>query len=471
MSHKESAKAPKKSAEKGKDKTEQKHADKGAGKSARKAEARAPREERPAPTTGTVPPEPRQDRVRSSVRRVSRSQQRDLLVAEAARIRLPARADVVVCGGGAAGLAAAIVAAEAGARTVVVERDLECGRKILATGNGRCNLTNIWLNADVYNHPDFVRATCGEAWRDDVLRFFEESGLATCMEDEGRVYPLSRQAASVRTVLLARARRAGITLAAGRPVMGIEKPAADGRDDFLVHLDEMAIGGASAALAAGAVVVATGGGSKLAGTLGLAWVPTRPVLCPLACTGAPFDELDGRHAHARLTLLRHGRELASETGDLLFRTYGISGIAVFNLSRLAQLGDQVEADLLPELPLDEALQLVRSAGTAAGVMDPQVARALGEGERAVRNAKTLRLGVTGPADPERAQVTAGGLDVTGFSPATLGATLAPGLYACGEALDVDGPCGGFNLAWAWKSGMVAGQAAAEEADRKAGGRA
>ena len=483
MSRKDSPKASKKASEKGK--TKDKHAGKGAKKdankdvtkAARKSDAKvpakpvhaprgqrgdAPREAPARPTAIDVAPEPRRNPAKSAAKRVSRAQQRDLLVAAAGRIQLPATADVVVCGGGAAGLVAAIAAAESGARTVVVERDLECGRKILATGNGRCNLTNLWLNADVYRHPAFVRRVCGEAWRDDVLRFFEESGLATCIEDEGRVCPLSRQAASVRDVLLARALRAGVMLAAGRTVAAVDT-AVGTADGLAVHLDETAIGGTTAMIAARSVVVATGGASELAKGLGLAWVPTRPVLCPLACTGAPLAELDGRHAHARLSLARNGQELAVETGDLLFRTYGISGIAVFNLSRLAQPGDQVEADLLPELGLDAALLLARNAGTAAGVMDPQVARALGGGERAVRAAKCLRLAVTGLAEPNRAQVTAGGLDVVGFSPATLEATLAPGIFACGEALDVDGPCGGFNLAWAWKSGMVAGRAAAAHA--------
>lgn len=385
----------------------------------------------------------------------SRSREREEALAAAAAVRVPERCDVCVVGGGASGLAAAIAAAEAGASVVVLERAAECGRTILATGNGRCNLSNARLERGRYNDPAFVEAVCGAAFGSDVLGFLEGCGLAVVKEGGGRLYPLSRQASSVREVLLARARRAGATLAAAREVTGVEVTG----DGWSVTY----AGASSGETSAPAVVLAAGGGEGLGRALGLALSPFEPVLCPLACeapTGVSLASLDGRRAHAVARLLRNGAEVAREEGEVLFRGYGISGIAAFDLSRVARAGDVVSLDLTCGLDEGRARDLVRAAGGCAGILDPSIARELND---SLELARDLRFVVRGPAEPERAQVTRGGLVTGQFDPATLEARGMPGLFACGEALDVDGACGGFNLAWAWKSGMVAGGAAARAA--------
>lgn len=370
---------------------------------------------------------------------------------------------MAVVGGGASGLAAAIAAAEAGASVTVLERAVECGRTILATGNGRCNLSNAELMGpgprwDRYSRPDFVAAVCGRGFGEDVLAFLEGCGLALAQEGGGRLYPLSRQASSVREVLLSRARAAGVTLAPAREVTGMA-PAGDG---WRVSYE-----GASAGdVACRAAVLAVGGGEGLTRSLGLACAPYEPVLCSLACEPlAPLDlgALDGRRAHVTARLLRDGAELARERGEALFRSYGLSGIVVFDLSRLARPGDVLALDLTEGLDRDRARGLARAAGGCAGVLDPAIASALGPD--ALERAFDLRLVVRGPAEPERAQVTRGGLITGQFDPATLESRELPGLFACGEALDVDAACGGFNLAWAWKSGLVAGGAAGGTAER------
>nr|WP_239471811.1 NAD(P)/FAD-dependent oxidoreductase [Olsenella profusa] len=378
---------------------------------------------------------------------------------------MPDAADVAVVGGGAAGLAAAIAAGEAGARVVVLERSAECGRTILATGNGRCNLANARLCPDRYNDPAFVEAVCGDAarFRGDVLAFFDACGLQTVLEEQGRLYPCSRQAASVRAVLLARAGRAGATLAPAREVTSVAH--ADGGWVVTWAGAEGAV--ASGSLRAGAVVFAAGGGEALTRSLGLACSPFRPVLCALACEpqGAALSlaDLDGRRAHACARLLRDGAEVARERGEVLFRPYGISGIVAFDLSRTARPGDVVSLAFADGM-LDEAdaRGLAGRAGSCAGFLDPAIESVLAAtGADVVSLALDLRLRVTGPAEPERAQVTRGGLLTEQFLPGTLEAREARGLFACGEALDVDGACGGFNLAWAWRSGLVAGAAAAQ----------
>lgn len=380
---------------------------------------------------------------------------------------MPARCDVAVVGGGAAGLAACVAAAEAGASVVVLERDVACGRTVLATGNGRCNFSNAELSWERYNDPAFVSAVCGPSFGADVLALFEGCGLAWAEEAEGRLYPLSRQAASVREALLARARRAGAVLAAARAVGRVAR---GGRGGWRVRWREGFGDGREGELAARAVVVAVGGGAHVVGDLarlGLASAPWRPVLCPLACepvdSGLSLDALDGRRAHVVARLLRDGFEVGRASGEALLRAYGLSGIVTFDLSRVALPGDVVSLDLTDGLDPERARELARRAGGAGGVVDPRIAEALGADltpEEAVERLRDLRLVVTGPAEPERAQVARGGLVASQFEPSTLEAHEVAGLFACGEALDVDGACGGFNLAWAWKSGLVAGAGAA-----------
>ena len=216
--------------------------------------------------------------------------------------------------------------------------------------------------------------------------------------------------------------------------------------------------------------MAAGGDSELARGLGLSAVAEGPVLCALACepenNGLELALVDGRRAHAHVRLLRGGRKLWAEDGEVLFRPWGLSGICVFDLSRRAEAGDVISLDLTCGMA-DARLEAAAATGTADGVLDPQMAAALGAtgGNPAsalatLRQARDLRFLVTDRAETERAQVTRGGLGVTGFFPETLECASQPGLFACGEALDVDADCGGFNLAWAWRSGQVAGASAA-----------
>jgi predicted Rossmann fold flavoprotein len=407
--------------------------------------------------------------VGARARGTSRSRLREQALDTALAVAVDARYDVAVLGAGAAGLAAAIAAAEAGASVVALERDLECGRTILATGNGRCNFSNAELSPERYNDPAFVKAVCGEHFGEDVLAFFGGCGLAWAQEDE-RLYPLSRQATSVRDVLVGRARHAGATLACAREVTGLEK--GDDGSAWRVSWRDASAGFATGTLDARAVVLACGGGPSLADELGLERAPYEPVLCSLACDAignANLAALDGRRAHVVARLLRDGRVLARERGEVLFRAYGISGIVTFDLSRAARPGDVVSLDLTCGLDATRARELVERAGGTSGLLDPRIAAALGAApSEQLERARDLRFVVRGPADPERAQLTRGGLLVSQFDATTLEGHKAPGLFACGESLNVDGACGGFNLAWAWKSGLVAGSGAAARAQGKEG---
>ena len=408
----------------------------------------------------------------------ARARERERLECAAAAVELPAHVDVCVAGGGASGLACAVAAAEAGASVVVLERALECGRTILATGNGRCNFCNTDLAAGNYNHPEFVTDAMGEANEalERVLGFWRECGLAWAEED-GRLYPRSRQAASVRNVLLARARRAGVTLACGREVTGAEMRGPGGWRVRLAQTWD----GEPDEIDARTLVIASGGAtSALAGSVGLALEPESPVLCGVAATAPAaglLERLSGRRAHCVATLTRAGRVVMREAGEVLFREYGLSGIVSFNLSRHARPGDAIELDLAPEVDAWEVDGLVASRPgdphALDGILDPTIAEALvglaggaqagGLAWRVAPLVKGLPFRVDGLADTAHAQVTRGGIDVDALDARTLGACGRPGLFACGEALDVDGACGGFNLAWAWSSGMTCGTSAASHA--------
>lgn len=396
---------------------------------------------------------------------------------------------VVVIGGGASGMMAALTAAAQDVHVILLERQARVGRKLLATGNGRCNLTNINANESNYHgeNDGFAAPVLARFTPEDTLRFFRSLGLITVTEYGGRVYPLSNSANSVVDVLRFALERAGVEVRCGAPVRTLSR--AD--NGYTVTTDDGRI-------AADYVIVACGGaaGAKLGGVmdgyellkpLGHKRTRLAPALVPVLTKSDYPRALKGVRADAALTLLDGANELAHSVGELQFTENGVSGPAVFDISRAVSLGgDALTLDIdflrgysprevhdmlaqrcasLPTLPTGELFtgmlhnrlgrMLVKYAA-----LDPQAplstlsARAL---DSAVHAAKGFTLRVTGTADFDNAQVTVGGIRTTGFDPETLQSWFMPGLFVCGELLDVDADCGGYNLQWAWASGYVAGR--------------
>ena len=389
-------------------------------------------------------------------------------IKQAQAFLVPNHIDVAVLGGGAAGLCAAITAAEAlGANkhVVIFEKALESGRTILATGGGRCNFTNADLSFENFSHPEFVQAVCKDkdTFLTDILTFFRSSGLAWATEDEGRMYPLTRQASSIQSLLLRRTQKAGVQFALGREITSV-KPQHNG---FTVTFQECFAGEKTHKVHASSVVLATGGlaTTNLAESLDLQTTSLQPGLCALTCTPEPPASLDGKRVRAHAALLRNGAMLKQESGELLFRPFGLSGIMIFNLSRTALPGDVLEIDLFPQLTEEEVAAAIE-AHTTDGLLDPQIAAYLGAHdsvESTITKAHKIAFTVTGTSSKVVPQVCVGGISVEQVSTDTLEARSIPGLFIAGEALDIDAQCGGFNLSWAWKSGMVAGLAAAKSA--------
>lgn len=373
------------------------------------------------------------------------------------------RRHIVIAGGGAAGLAAAVTAAELGARVTLLERADRVGKKILQTGNGRCNLSNAAVAPEAYNAPDFTAPVLAQIPCEELRAFFSAHGLFTYPDAEGRIYPVSDAASGVLDVLRLACEESGVQTLCGF-------------DTVQLRTDGTAAAADGRTVTGDAVIVATGGGTRLLQNAGHRIMPFSPVLCPLKTDTAPVRGLSGLRVKCAVTLLRKGAPLRTQRGELLFRDYGVSGIVIFDLSRHAQPGDVLSINLLPDLSRDELCKLLYQRKTdhplRAGEtfltgmfhsrIDAAVLRAAGGDtpERLARAIQDFRLTVQGCGDSKQAQVTRGGAALSEFDPVTLGSRLHPWLFAAGEALDIDGACGGYNLHWAFASGITAGRYAA-----------
>lgn len=395
--------------------------------------------------------------------------------------------DVIVIGGGASGMMAALTAAENGRSVVLLERQSRVGRKLLATGNGRCNLTNYHVSPDHYHGED--SSFCAHALRAfDVgatLQYFASLGLLTVSEDSGRVYPMSNMAGSVLDVLRYALERPGIRVCTGQAVTAVKHAA----EDFTVRTETEVFAARKVILAAGGAAGSKVGGVmdgyRLAKMLGHHRTVLYPSLVQLRTDPTYPRALKGVKAECSIAILRGGERVAENRGEVLFTEYGVSGPAIFDISRAVSTGgeglvctldffpDWEPRDVLDWLRLrreamgthEASTLLVGSCHTRLGQMlckaagfTTQRAADLTDGdlERIARQVKRFALPITGTCGFDQAQVTAGGLRTEEFDPETLESRVVPGLYACGEVLDVDGDCGGFNLQWAWSSGHLAG---------------
>ncbi|MBE6918685.1 MAG: aminoacetone oxidase family FAD-binding enzyme [Ruminococcaceae bacterium] len=394
---------------------------------------------------------------------------------------------VCVIGGGAAGMMAAITAADCGHSVLLLERQARVGRKLMATGNGRCNLTNRNAAPQHYHgeNRDFCAYALAAFDADAALAWFSEHGLVTVTEESGRVYPYSNMAGSVLDVLRYALERPDIDLHAGCVVTRVRRRG----EGFTVETEQ-------GSFAADKVILCAGGaaGSKVGGVmdgyqLGKALGHHRTALYPSLVqlkTDPTYPRaLKGVKAEANVRILRGHEVLAENRGEILFTEYGVSGPAVFEISRAAAVGGDgltVELDFLPDWNDDATMDWLQQrrrdaagreagtllAGTLHSRLGQMVCKAAGfTGQSAdtltdrdlakiARRLRGFTLEVQGVCGFDQAQVTAGGLRTDEFDPETMESRLVPGFYACGEVLDIDGDCGGYNLQWAWSSGHLAG---------------
>ncbi len=407
---------------------------------------------------------------------------------------------VAVIGGGAAGLTAAIWAARSGASVTVLEHTDRVGKKILSTGNGRCNLTNAKMEASCYRSgdPQFPMAVISQFGWKDTLRWFASMGLLCHNRMETYYYPLSDQASAVLDCLRMECARLGVTIRTNFSPEKIRRVREGKRALYQISGGGETVQADAVILACGSKAApntgSDGSGYDLAKALGHRIIKPLPALVQLRCQGNHYRQLTGIRTDADLRLLVNDQELWRERGELQITDYGISGIPVFQLSRFAARGldegkkVRVLIDFLPAMDVKEsrifleerfrefghrngedfltgvlhkklAIVLLKMAGIRLD--QPVSAASRRQQEHLLRAIKEYEALVSSVNPFANAQVCCGGVDVHQVDSATMESKVAPEIYFAGEILDVDGICGGYNLQWAWSSGKVAGCRAAQ----------
>lgn len=416
--------------------------------------------------------------------------------------------DVAIIGGGAAGLAAGIEAGRRGLGTLIIERNNELGKKILQTGNGRCNISHADVKSSDYsrynnaNHrEEFVKELFENVSQSEITRFFENIGIFMIPEigktgQDVYLYPESFTALSVRNALVNASLEAGCTHAAGTFVKNITKK----NDLFTIDCE---CNGEKIVYKAKNVILACGGkAAPKSGTDGNLYDICRkfnhsvtklyPSLVGLNSDDEHIDLLGGCRSYSTITLMCKDNEMAKETGEVQFNKNGLSGIPVFQLSAYGadllsknRPGDvKIITDFLPHHSKEELYGMVDRwsesfdnrklkdffGGILNGKVVAFIARKLSmTADKSVAKvdksrlynfvdyAKECEFNITGSAGFDIAQVTSGGVNLSEINPETCESKIVENLYFAGEIMDVDGPCGGYNLHFAWSSGIAAGK--------------
>ena len=400
---------------------------------------------------------------------------------------------LAIIGGGASGMAAALAAAEnPNTQVLLLERQARVGRKLQATGNGRCNLSNIHAAQGGYHGTDaaFAAPAIRSFDPEATLNWFQGLGLFTVIEPSGKVYPYSDQANSVVDVLRLALEKPNITLKTGFEVQKIRKT----DQGFQISSEEETLNCDKLIIACGGLAGSKLGGSmsgyKLLAKLGHKSTRLRPALVQIRSSWASLPSLKGVRTNCHVRIFRDDALFAQSTGELQFTELGISGPVVFEISRDVCYGpgkwtarldflpnveetvlqNELQRRSLTNLPMEELLtgilhnRLGRVLSKTAGIKGKDYVNQISRREldAVCRAVKELEVELTEPLGMDSAQVTAGGVITEQFDPNTMESKLVPGLYACGEVLDIDGDCGGYNLQWAWSSGRLAGLSAGKE---------
>lgn len=398
--------------------------------------------------------------------------------------------DIVIVGGGASGLLAAIVAARRGRSVTIIEHKERVGKKILATGNGRCNYTNSYMDISCFHSDniDFVKTVLEKFSYNKTIDFFIDLGIYP-KDINGYIYPNSQQALAVRDVLELEASYLGVDIICDTKLVHIKKNAdyfalKTNHDDYKAQKVVLATGGS-----ASKNLGSDGSGFKFAKELGHKVIKPLPALVQLRSNESFFNMLAGVRSQAYIELYVDDELAATESGELQFTKYGVSGIPIFQISRYASKAlDKLQKvrlriDLLHDLDwkatldllekrfntnpyknLEEifyglfnnklALCLLKITGISSKLEINKISK--GQLINLVNMIKNFEVDIVETNPFDSAQVTCGGVDTTQVSKRTMESKLISGLYFTGEILDVDGACGGYNLQWAWSSGFLVG---------------
>lgn len=406
--------------------------------------------------------------------------------------------DVIIAGAGAAGLVAAIAAARKGKSVLIIEKNTKAGKKILATGNGKCNFTNLHQTPECYRSEDskFAMKVLSNFDLNKTLNFFENLGIFP-KERNGYVYPFSEQASSVVSVLLMECERLKVEISYNEKVKSVIRP------DFTVVT--VRPDNTEAVYYGKKLIIATGGcaspnlgsdgsGYQLAKSFGHSIVKPLPALVSLKSPDKFCKTVSGVRTQAKVTAYASSKPLSQEEGEIIFTDYGISGIPVMQLSRFVSkaLDKKEEVFLIldffkeytndelkklltvrcsqnPNKTLEEMLIglfnnklnyiLIKEAKLDPGLKCKRLSKA--DINKLAGQIKNFKIRISDTNSFDFAQVTAGGVSTSEINPDTLESKKKKNLYFAGEIVDVDGTCGGYNLQWAWSSGYIAGSNAAK----------
>ena len=394
--------------------------------------------------------------------------------------------DAVIIGGGASGLMCAVAAKLKNSKLniAIIEKNDRVGKKLLSTGNGRCNLTNKNVAAGKYKGTfDGLAVVLNKYDTDRLLAYFKRLGLLTFCDSEGRYYPVSKQASSVLDVLRFNAEELGVKILCKQNIHSISR-----QNGFTVKTEDDVITADKLVICCGSKAAPKLGGSASASdylkNLGHTVIPFSPALCPVKAESSVLKSLKGLRATSKVTLSRNGKDIKTENGEVQFTDGALSGICVFNLSLYAEKGDVISLDLADFISEEEFISHLlnnkklfsdlTAENIFTGILQKRLAQAVlkagkvelnkniselteNELNALVKAAKNMRFAVTGNAGFEQAQCALGGVKGNEIDGRTMQSRRVNNLYICGEAVDVCGECGGYNLHFAFASGIIAGE--------------
>lgn len=390
---------------------------------------------------------------------------------------------VVIIGAGASGMMAAIMAARNGAAVTVLEQNEKPGKKICATGNGKCNFSNLAMPEDAYRgtHPEFIKDAFTQFSVKDTVEFFKELGIFP-LNRNGYLYPRSNQAQSIVDVLCMEASHLGVKIKTNEQVTAIESEPAKNGKNFQIftkgwHYEADALILANGSKAS-SISGSDGSGYELAKSFGHRIIPIYPALTALKCKGTAFKAWAGVRTEGKISLFINGKFHKAEQGELQLTEYGISGIPAFQVStyaiRAVHEGKKAElrVDFIPELTEEETCSLLHARKKSCpyknekellvGLFPEKLSKVLTTQKHLISAIKEFPLEIQDGMSFSQAQVCSGGVDTSQVDVHTMESKLCRNLYFAGELLDIDGTCGGYNLQWAWSSGAAAGIHAAKE---------
>ncbi len=404
---------------------------------------------------------------------------------------------IAIIGGGASGMMAAIAAAENGAEVTIFEKNDRIGKKILATGNGKCNFSNLDFKVNYYNGTDteYLPELFAQFSVQDTIAFFQDAGML-CKEKNGYLYPLSEQASTVLDILRLKIKQKKIKVELQANITSLMKNHKTNmfciqtlKDKHYFHSVILTCGGCAAPKTG-----SDGSGYLLSGNMGHEVIETVPALVQLKCRDDFMKGLGGVRCEALVSIENKNQVIQAETGEVQFTDYGISGIPVFQFSRTASylLKKQKEisvyinffpgySDLEYEKMCDIRINNRKGKNmeefllgmmnkkintTMLKLADLKVAEEAGRVskeklQKLLYSYRRLCVHVTAPNSFDHAQVTAGGVSMKEVN-LRMESKLVRDLYFAGEILDIDGRCGGYNLQWAWTSGYIAGKNAGRQ---------